>query len=417
MITRRKFLKGGAAFTAIAGTGISLGWSPRAMGGTNNNTLVYLFCRGGMDSLNFLVPLSGTNRSEYESKRPSIQVPIGTSHNLDGSFGLHPACGDLYNLYQANNLAMIHAVGMPAGLGSRSHFDSMEMYELGTPGNMGTLDGWLARHINSAPNIPPGAVVPSMTPGNPPTSMLGDYGVMSLDDPSGFHPNSGRYQEEHMEALAEIYSGTTPLDLAVQGAVDTIDVITGLNLDIPASYPNTGLADDLGLIAQVIKSDVGLQVATVDFGGWDTHGSEGNNGGGYFSDHIGEVSEAVGAFFDDLQSAGKMNQVVLALQSEFGRRVRQNGNEGTDHGTAHAMMVVGGAVQGGRVLGTFPGIADSDLYLNTDLAVTTDFRQPLSEIVYNFMGNPNTDIVFPGYTGSTNMGMFPSEHIFDNGFE
>lgn len=258
-----------------------------------------------------------------------------------------------------------------------------------------------------------------MSSGNPPLSQQGDQSVLSIDSTSNFHPNPGRYQEEHLNTLAQIHDGSDILAQAVEATVDNINILTGLELDIPDSYPNESLAQDLGLIAQVIKADLGLHVATVNYGGWDTHQNSGNNGTGFFVDRLGTVSAAVGAFFDDLTAAGKDQNVVLTTQTDFGRRVRENGNRGTDHGTGQAMMVVGGSISGGQVYGSFPGISDAELYLNTDLRATTDFRQPLSDILRNFMGNPNIDTVFPGYTGSQSIGLFPviTDEIFVNGFE
>ncbi|MGV6851695.1 MAG: DUF1501 domain-containing protein [bacterium] len=398
---------------------MSLGWAPNAKAGTGSQrTLVYLFFPGGMDCLNLLIPRTGQNRADYDDKRPNIGVPTGSVLNLNGDFGFHPGCTELQSHYQAGNLAVVHACGMPPGLGSRSHFDSREMFELGTPGTLATVEGWLSRYIHTAPNIPASAIVPSMAAGNPPVSQQGDYAVMSLDDdPSSFHPNAGRYAEEHMATLAQMYDGVSEMDQSVQGAIDTINIISNLDLTVPGSYPNTSLADDLGLIAQVVKADLGVQVATLSYGGWDTHENQGDNGGGNFSNKMNVVSEAIGAFLDDLQQAGRLDDVVLVTQTEFGRRVRENGNRGTDHGTGQVMMVAGGQVQGGQIFGTFPGIADSDLYLNTDLAMTTDYRRVLSDVVLNFMGNPEISTIFPGYTGSTQIGLFPTETIFASGFE
>ena len=418
MITRRKFLQGSTAFFTLAGTGITFGINNRGSNNLNDEkALIHLFFRGGMDAMNFLIPRIGTNRTEYETKRPNIKVPIDRIFNLNHAFGIPLTCPELNTLYQQGKMAMIHAVGMPEGLSSRSHFESQAMYDYGTPGNSTNVDGWLARHVNSSPAINNSAVIPSMSPGNPPASQQGDSHVLSVDDPSNFHPNTGRYAEEHLFALEQIYSGTGFLDRAMQSTIDNIKIITDLDLSIPDSYPNDSLSQDLGLIAQVIKSDLGLQIATVDYGGWDTHENSGTGGFGSYVDRLGTVSAAIGAFFDDLTAAGKDNQVVLTTQTDFGRRVRENGNQGTDHGTAQAMMVVGGAVNGGQVLGTFPGISDDDLYLGTDLRMTTDFRQPLSDVIRNFLGNPNIDVVFPGYTGSHSIGLFPTDEIFKNGFE
>jgi uncharacterized protein (DUF1501 family) len=427
MISRRKFIQGTGAMLTVAGTGLSIGFSPTAMAapGGDTNALVMLFFRGGMDGLNFLVPLTGTNRSEYESKRPNIQIPQNLTLDLDGAFGLPATCSGLHSLYQSGDLAMLHAVGMPEGLSSRSHFESMAMFERGTPGDATTSLGWLTRHMQSSSALPLNAVIPSMAPGDPPESLNGLATVMAIDseDASSFHPNSGKYQEEHLATLEKMYTGSSPLATAMRGAIENVNILTSLELTIPDFYPDESLAQDLGLIAQIIKADLGMQVATVDFGGWDTHQNSGNQGTGFFVDRLGTVSAAVAAFFTDLENAGKKDRVVLASQTDFGRRVRENGNRGTDHGSAQAMMVVGGNVNGGKVYGEFPGITNNDLYLNADLAVSTDFRRPLSDIVFNHLGNSAISTVFPAYTGDSNMGLITNkiiptdEVIFNADFE
>ncbi len=179
MITRRKFIKGTGAMLTLAGTGLSVGFSPASMAGPGgNNTLVMLFFRGGMDALNFLIPRKGSNRAEYETKRPNIQIPTNRTLSLDGQFGLPASCPELHQLYQAGEMAMIHAVGMPEGLSSRSHFDSMAMFENGTPGDTATSLGWLTRHMQSTQALTGNIVIPSMTPGGVPESLNGAVGVI-----------------------------------------------------------------------------------------------------------------------------------------------------------------------------------------------------------------------------------------------
>ena len=422
-LTRRKFI-GGTASVLVTASGLQMGFAQAALPkGSRGKTLVYLFLRGGYDGLNMVIPRTGIHRTEYEAKRQNIKVPVSgenAMHNLNGAFGLHGSASGMKALYDSGKLAVIHAVGMPEGLGSRSHFDSQEMYELGTPGDLSTTTGWLARHMMTTPGLVEGAAIPSLsTNSSSPTSLLGDKTAMTLDSVSGFHPNAGRYGDEHLDALAKIYDGDSSLDNAVKSSIDTINMLQQINVEVPDTYPDTSLADDLGLIAGMIKMNVGLQVAAVDFGGWDTHNGQGDHGGGYFAGRVETLSDAIKAFMDDLASHGLDNDVVLIVQSEFGRRVRENGNRGTDHGTAHPMFVVGGKVQGGKIYGTFPGVGDDDLYLNTDLKVTTDFRKVLADVVVNFMGNPNVDVVFPGYSysDSQSFGLTGGAELFSDGFE
>lgn len=426
MISRRKFIQGSSATLTLAGTGISLGFAPKALAaGATKNCMVLLFFRGGMDALNLLVPRNGVNRSEYESKRPNIQIPTDRLLNLNGPFGVPDTCTGLKSLYDTGDLAFVHSVGMPDGLSSRSHFDSMTMFEMGTPGNTAVESGWLARHLHSNPALPGSAVIASMAPGTNPESLIGDTNLMSIDsaDTENFHPNGGRYSEEHMSALRQIHGGDTPLARAMQGTLNNVDILTELSLEIPGYYPNETLAQDLALIAQVIKADLGLHIATVDFGGWDTHQGMGDLGNGYFVDRLGEVSAAIAAFFQDLGNAGLKDRVVLATQTEFGRRVRENGNKGTDHGSGQVMMLAGGNINGGQVFGRFPGIRNDELYYNADLRPTTDFRQPLGELIRGHLGNPNVSTVFPGWTEAISMGLVQrsiggvGDLLFETGFE
>ena len=409
----------------LAGTGISLGLSRAAHAASGKNAMVILFFRGGMDALNLLVPRNGVNRSHYETQRPNIQIPTNRILNLDGEFGFPEQCSALRSLYGDKDLAVIHSVGMPDGLSSRSHFESMAMFELGTPGNTTGNSGWLARHLQSNPVISGDEIIASMSPGNAPESLVGDNKLMAIDsaNTSGFHPNGGRYSEEHMAELRKMYQGNSSLDLAMQGTLDNVEILTDLSLDVPGFYPSDGLAQDLALVAQVIKADLGLHIAAIDFSGWDTHQNMGDQGTGYFVDRLGQVSEAIGAFFRDLNNAGMKDRVMLVTQTEFGRRVRENGNKGTDHGSGQVVLVAGGNVNGGRVLGQFPGIHPDQLYKNSDLRPTTDFRQPLSEIIRGHLGNPNVDTVFPGWEGSVDMGLvsnkfeLPGDLLLDTSFE
>ena len=186
------------------------------------------------------------------------------SRNLNGAFGIHPRCTALRSLYQAGDLSFVHAVGHPASARSRSHFDSMEYIELGTPGNQSTSTGWLTRHLQTAPNLPGNPLLQTLcASGSPPTSLLGRLNVATLASTSDFHPNSGTYEDTHLIALQQLYAGAGTLDAAMGHAVDTVQLLSSFDLDdyVPAGgaeYPNSGLGDDLAMIAQLIRLNLGL---------------------------------------------------------------------------------------------------------------------------------------------------------------
>ncbi len=410
---RRRFLMGcSAAIAALGGSrlnSIVLGDPPDLS--ENQETIVLIFLRGGMDGLNLVPPIDGIDRGHYEAFRPTLKIPVtgpSAALRLNGQFGLHPAAQPLYPLYQAGKLAIVQAVG---SAGSRSHFDAMKFMELGTPGARNTGTGWLTRHLQTAPNLPASILMPSLAVGNsPPTSMLGSLDALSMTDPASFSlSQTGHYSwrdDDHRVTLRRLYnSGTTSVHEAGIQAMNAADLIESyVNAGyVPANraqYPNTTFGGNLRVIAQMIKMQVGLRIATVDLGGWDTHDSQGEGSGGYFSTHIGELAQAMAALYTDLDGSGAYahtKHLTVVVQSEFGRRVRENGDHGTDHGTGNVMLVLGGNVKGG-LHGRWPGLAHELLYDNADLAPTTDYRRVLSEILIRRLGNPYLGQVFPKYT-------------------
>jgi uncharacterized protein (DUF1501 family) len=161
-----------------------------------------------------------------------------------------------------------------------------------------------------------------------------------------------------------------------------------------ADYPRGRFGESLKQLAQLIKANVGVQVAFADIGGWDHHVNEGNTQG-QLAIVLREFSQSLNAFWIDLGSLAEDTLVIT--MSEFGRTARENGNRGTDHGHANAMFILGGRVKGGKVYGRWPGLDPAQLYQGRDLALTTDFRQVLSEAVYAHLGNHNLSSVFPGF--------------------
>ena len=299
--TRRGFVTGcSAAIAGMAGARFPSMAFADPDGTINNEIVVVVFLRGGMDGLNLVVPLSGADRGHYANARPNIKVPLTGSDSalsLDGQFGFHRAAQPLHELYQDGNVAVVNATGLDEA--SRSHFDSMEFIERGTPGIKTTSSGWLARHFLSAHNLPPEIVMPSVSVGSlQATSLLGDRNTINMSDPDSFNLQIGpwEWRDAQRVALRHMYSSNdTWLHTSGLQALDAMDIVE-LNTSgnyTPgngAVYPSGSFGDGLQVIAQMTKLDLGLRVSTLDLGGWDTHVNQGDDGAGYFGGLIGTLS-------------------------------------------------------------------------------------------------------------------------------
>jgi len=444
-ITRRAFIKGSTVcVSTFAGLQLGLGIKNAKGAWNGNRFVVYLFLRGGMDGLNLVAPISGPDRDPYVTKRPTIYLRTDgdtAALPLSGNFGLHFAATGLHGLYQQGKLAIVHGIGFPIDQISRSHFDAQDYCDLGTPGDTRTPTGWLTRHLEAAGQVPDSAQIPALAAGSaPPDSLLGRRDTMTLDDTSSFHPNANSgtqvdgqpiYKLSTMMTLNQLYAGTGNLELAGTGASTTVELVDSLNLSnyTPspgAVYPTTGVATTLAnqakIIANIAKRDVGLQVATLDFGGWDTHenqgaGDQANINNNQYAARVDGLSQVLTALYNDLAGSGIAERMVVVVQSEFGRRVRENDNRGTDHGSGNPMLVLGGRVVGGNLYGTFGGLQDGQLFQNEDVATTTDTRRVLSEVVTRHLGNDDLASVFPGYSYPGPLGVLPGDSIFANGFD
>jgi uncharacterized protein (DUF1501 family) len=411
--SRRQFLVGcSSAIAAMAGSRIGfLGLADAQAVSDNRETLVIVFLRGGMDGLSLVPPIDGADRGHYEEARPNLKIPLsgaGAALPLDAQFGLHPSAAALLPLFQSKKLAIVHAVGSS---GSRSHFDAMKYLELGTPGVKTTPTGWLTRHLQSAPNLAGTIPIPALAAGNtPPTSLQGSPETVNMVDSDTFrlgaigHPSwAGGNQWASLRRICQL--GDTFIHTAALQALDAAGVIESYVRSnyIPSggvTYANSRLAQHMKLIAQLVKNDVGLRVATVDLGGWDTHENQGITPGGNFSDLVQELSDGLAALYADLDTSAAdapVNRLTVAVVSEFGRRIRENANRGTDHGTANPVLIMGGNVRGG-FHGAWPGLHPDVRYDNADLAPTSDLRDLLAEVLIRRAGNPRLGEVFPAYT-------------------
>lgn len=408
--SRRDFLKQ-SGLLGVAGISAHLfpKWMPRlafapSQSQVRGDVLVAIFLRGGIDGLSAVVPF-GDGANYYDS-RPTLAVRepgsgAGAAIDLDGYFGFHPVLSPLADIYRSGQLAVVHAAGLTDS--TRSHFDAMQFMEYGTPGSKTTGTGWIGRHLettvdrNDSPfrAVGMGAMVPS--------SLRGSVTPLSLRSIADFHLR-GREGElvRAQQALQQLYHQSAPTDgLDAQAGMvfQTVDLLQQINGQgyqpaNGAQYPDDGEGFGLALrqVAQLIKADVGLEVACIDLGGWDTHENQGTHGG-FFQHQLDILARGLGAFYTDLQD--RMGGVSVVTMSEFGRRVAENASYGTDHGHGNFMLLMGGGAQGGRVYANWPTLAPAALN-DGDLAITTDYRDVLAEVLTRRLHNPAIDRVFPG---------------------
>ncbi|HEX3253303.1 MAG TPA: DUF1501 domain-containing protein [Pyrinomonadaceae bacterium] len=407
-MNRRFFLKSGSV--ALASVGMSLsapGFLERVvlgnpLTGGKRKTLIAIFQRGAVDGLNMVVPFGESN---YYSVRPGIGIPkpengnAESAINLDGFFGLHPQLSAFKPLWDTNRLAIVHAAGSPDN--TRSHFDAQDYMESATPGLKATKDGWLNRYLQfkDDPNHSLFRAV-AMTK-TMPRVLQGPAPAVAMSSISEFAIRGGKSSAEIQGGFEAIYASKVNDSLVDMGR-ETFEAVNFLKQANPgqykpengAQYPRNPFGNSLLQIAQLIKADVGLEVAFTDIGGWDTHVNQGDSRG-QLANLLGQFSSAIAALYQDLGQ--RMDDVVILTMSEFGRTVRENGNRGTDHGHANAMFVLGNSVRGGKVYGKWPGLSEDKLYEGRDLALTTDFRDVFGEIASRHLGTKDTGAIFPGY--------------------
>lgn len=412
--TRRDFLSYGcsAAIAAMSGSRIlQMAFAPLAAV-PGDQILVVVFLRGGIDGLHFLGP---ADDKDYVAARPTaLRVNESGDHaglaikngpaTLD--FRLHKAAAPLKELYDGGDLAFIHACGLTNA--TRSHFEAMDYVERGVGGQTGrsVLNGWVTRLVEQ---YPAGSQLRAISATDrTPDSMLGLAGGVAMTNPEAFNTPGDPKIEKYLRRL---YAGNTPVHQAGATTLATISKVQaklkGANGQwipyVPGNgvqYPEGELGNSLKTVARMIRADLGLQVATVDFGGWDTHEGQVYK----FGPLVEHMSRSLAAFMNDLN--GYRNRLNVVVISEFGRRLRANQSAGTDHGHGNVMMVLGGGVAGGKVFGRWPGLANEQLDQNADLAITTDYRTVLAELMTKRLGVKDVAAVLPGYGSGTPLGVF-----------
>jgi len=406
MINRRVFLRNSAL--AMVGAGTAPLWLQRALyAGVNTprkKILVAIFQRGAADGLNVVVPHA---EKAYYALRPTIAIPRPSSAgdrrgqsaiDLDGFFGLHPALAPLKPLFDQRHLAIVDAVGSPDP--TRSHFDAQDYMESGTPGLKSTDSGWMNRALTKPEGKPSpvravalGPVLPRALRGNQAAVSIASIGAFQVRDPQA----AAEFQQMFEASKDPVLQATARETFEAMAMLQSIQK----QAYIPAAgadYPRAPLGESLKQIAQLIKSDVGMEMAFADITNWDHHVQEVGQtpSEGKLADLLRTFGQALSAFWTDM--GDRMQYIAVVTMSEFGRMARENGNRGTDHGHANCMFAMGGDVKGGKVYGKWPGMEREQLYEGRDLAVTTDFRDVLGELVSRHTGNPSLAGVFPGYT-------------------
>ena len=397
-LTRRCFL--GASGASLAG----LGLAPMSLGVRRGKVLVFVFLRGGADGLNLVVPHGDP---DYYKLRDWIAVPRPGEENgaleLDGTFGLHPWAAELLPHFESGVGLAVHAVGRARA--TRSHFEERDVWETGVVENTMRSEGWLNRHLQTSEGHGPvravsfGDALPRVLHGDVPA-----FAVRSLDELATGGERSRAGEIRALEAAHAGSSGNAPMD---RGGRDALDALRELERIARApytsgvEYPETSLALRFRDVARTLRADVGLEVAALDFDGWDTHQDQGGGTGGQYAQLVRQLSRAVDAFLRDLED--RLDDVVVLVVSEFGRTAAQNGTGGTDHGWGNCALAFGGPVlaagDGGprKLVGEWPGLAPELLHEGRDLVHTTDFRDVLAEVTGAHLGNGALDVVFPGH--------------------
>ena len=411
MLDRRAFMKAGGLALLTLGAGPSfLARAALASGGPapfeRRKILVTLFQRGAMDGLMAVPVLADPH---LEKARPRLYMSGARRagqeavHDLGVGFGLHPALSPLLPLWRESRLGIVHAVGSPDP--TRSHFDAQDYMESGTPGDKGTPDGWLDRVVGQLGHDASPFRAVSLTAALP-RSLYGPHPALAVRDLREFRvrlPGAAGVAQAAGRGFEALYEETSQ-ELLRDTAAETFDAVHLLEkLDLEsyrpakgADYPTSELGRGLRQIAMLIKADVGHEVAFAESGGWDTHVQQGTTSGS-FARAAADLASAIAAFWLDLGTY--QDDVVVLTMTEFGRTVLENGSGGTDHGHGSCLFVLGNGIDGGKVHGSFPGLASDALYEGRDLAVTTDFRAVFAEVAGRQFGIADDGAIFPGWRG------------------
>lgn len=417
MASRRGFLKsGGLALVGLGLMGGIPGFLAEAAAAVKverlykrKKILVTIFQRGAMDGLMAVTPFTDPH---LQAARPDLFMSAAKATkfksliDLDGRFGLHPAMAAFEPFFAEKRLAIVHGIGSPNT--SRSHFDAQDYMESGTPFSKSTPTGWLNRAVGMLGHEAATPFQAVSLTSSLPRSLYGDNASLAIGNLADFsiqmrgnQPGAGA-AAQGFEALYD----QTASGLLKETGKESFEAMKMLSMNniknyVPANnvvYPNTALGNSLKQIAQLIKMDVGLEVACAESNGWDTHFNQGRDTG-IFARNVNDLSSSIMALWNDIEAY--QDDVNIMTMTEFGRTVHQNGTGGTDHGRASCNFILGNDVNGGLVLGDMQPLAVENLEDGRDLAVTTDFRSVFSEVADKHLKINNDKMLFPGWEGTS----------------
>jgi uncharacterized protein (DUF1501 family) len=407
-ITRREFVRGGvAAFTVSFAAPAFLSDLARAQGRSRQN-LVVLYLSGGNDSLSMLIPY---NDPEYRSRRPTIAIPAANvlqigSDRSGVALGLHPRLTGLRTIFNSGRLAFIQRTGYANS--SRSHFEGTDIWSTGDP-RVPQGNGWLGRYLDTLPS-PTDPLTGWSTAGTIPRTLQANrVGVPSIPTIQGYafaSPNAGtevQYARDSATRIASHLPDDQPhlafVNASSQAAFATLDRVAQVGTYVPSvTYPNNGFGQALRMITGAMVKGVGTKVFWVQTGGYDTHAAQNpNQANGSYTSLMATLNDGLLAFYTDLLNQGLLNDTLLLQFSEFGRRINENGSQGTDHGAASVMMAIGGGVRGG-IYGTAPnlrGTPDNPTLENSgnDVRYETDFRSVYAKVIDSWLGGESVSIL------------------------
>jgi uncharacterized protein (DUF1501 family) len=404
-VSRRIFIRDGVATITLGLSAPAFLSAIAQAQGLPSRRLVVVYLGGGNDALNTLVSYQDPS---YYSRRPSIAIPAGQvlqvgSDAAGRALGLHPRLGGLLNIFNEGHLALVQRTGYANS--SRSHFEATDIWGTANPQSY-TGSGWLGRYLDTLPR-PVDALAAWNTTGETPRALLsGTTGVPAIPSASTYtyaSPNRGSVALEERTAAQIMASNPAAgrphlafVNSTSRGAIETLDRVAQATAYTPTVvYPNNGFALALRTVAGAIVKSIGSRVFWVQTGGYDTHAQQGQGAGGGYGNLMGTLGDGLWAFYSDIRNQGLANDTTVIVFSEFGRRISENGSNGTDHGAAGVMMALGGMVRGG-LYGTAASLAPGSPTLENnsgDVRYETDFRSVYAKLLDQWLGANSVPIL------------------------